>query len=143
MCIRDSAYRIPLQNDATLQIGLQGSIRYLGLDFDDPNVVLTNNNDPSIIENMLSKQYLGNFGVGIYLNYEQFFFGASVPYLFPNDIGFHNDSQIDIAQETPHFYVTAGGMIPINNSISFKPAALAKIVPVSYTHLTLPTICSV
>ena len=121
------AYRIQLEDDATVQIGLQGSIRYLGLDFADPSVVVLQNTDPSILQNTMSKQYLGNFGLGLYLNYQQFYFGASVPYLFPNDIGIDVTNPLG-AKETPHFYVMAGGLIPLSNTVSFKPAVLAKIV---------------
>lgn len=119
------AYRIQLENDATVQIGFQGSIRYLGLDFENQPVL--HSNDPSILENSLSQQYLGNFGVGLYMNYQQFYFGASVPRLFPNDIGLDITSTIG-ATETPHIYVMAGGLIPLSQTLSFKPAALAKIV---------------
>jgi len=124
------AYRVKFSEASTLQVGVQGSIRYLGLDFNDPSVFIIDNNDPSVLDNMVSQKYLGNFGAGLYLNVNQMFFGASVPNFFPNDIGINNLSSSIIAQETPHFYVMGGAVIPIskNGNIALRPSALAKVV---------------
>ncbi len=125
------AYRVKLDDNATVQIGIQGSMRYLGLDFDDPSTFILQNNDPSIIEGGVSQQYLGNFGAGLYLDLGNMFFGASVPYFFPNTIGIDKTS-IDAAVESPHFYISGGALIPLSSSsktsIALRPSALAKIV---------------
>ena len=122
------AYRIQINKETNVQIGLQGSIRYLGINFDDESVVFLHNNDPSINENMLSQNYLANFGAGIYVQVKQLFFGTSVPYLFPNTFGTALDPNILTAEETPHLYVMGGALLPVNKTLSLKPAVLAKIV---------------
>ena len=127
------AYRVQLSDDATVQIGIQGSMRFLGLDFDKPGTFILQNNDPSIA-NGVSRQYFGNFGAGLHLDLGNMFFGASVPYFFPNIIGFDNPSVTSdqIAIESPHFYISGGALIPLTSSsqtsIALRPSALAKIV---------------
>lgn len=123
------AYRIKIDEETTVQVGIQGSMRYLGLDFNKPSVFILENNDPAVIENSLARRYVGNFGTGIYLNVKQAFFGASVPNLFPNTIGI-NRNDPETATELPHFYLMAGALIPVteDQSIALRPSALAKIV---------------
>ena len=124
------AYRIKIDDNTKIQIGIQGSMRYFGLDFNDPSVVILEGNDPSIVDNTLSKKYLGNFGAGVHLEFKQMFFGASVPNFFPNTISLNNSNLPDLAQETPHFYVMGGALIPLSakSNIALRPSALAKIV---------------
>lgn len=124
------AYKIQLEKETSVQIGIQGSMRYLGLDFSDPSVFILQNGDQSILQNSLYDQYVGNFGAGIYLNVKQMFFGASVPNFFPNTIGISNGINLNIAEESPHFYFMAGALVPLSaqNSIALRPSALAKVV---------------
>lgn len=120
------AYRIKIDEDTDVQFGIQGSMRYFGLDF--RNQIIRQSGDPSVLDGAVSKQYLGNFGAGIYVNYKQAFFGASVPNFFPNNIGVNPGS--NGASLSPHFYVMAGAMIPLSSSsdIVLRPSALAKVV---------------
>ena len=124
------AYRVKLDDQTNVQIGIQGSIKYFGIDFSKPSTFILQANDPSILDNDLADKYVGNFGAGIYLNYKTMFFGASVPNFFPNTIGVDNTIP-DAAIETPHFYIMAGGLIPLSKgstNIALRPSALAKIV---------------
>jgi type IX secretion system PorP/SprF family membrane protein len=120
------AYRIQIDEETNVQIGIQGSMRYFGLDF--INQQIRQAGDPSIVDNGINEKYLGNVGAGIYMQVKRMFFGASVPHFFPNTIGVDRTSQFS-AVEVPHFYVTAGALIPLaNEKIALRPSALAKVV---------------
>ena len=120
------AYRIQIDEETNVQLGIHGSMKYFGLDFRNQQIRQTG--DPSIIYNSTDEKYLGNVGAGIYMNVKQMFFGASVPHFFPNTIGVDKTSQFS-AIEVPHFYVMAGALIPLSNkNIALRPSALAKVV---------------
>ncbi len=120
------AYRIKIDEETNLQFGIQGSMRYFGLDF--RNQQIRQNGDPSIVYNTTDEKYLGNVGAGVFMNVKQMFFGASVPNFFPNTIGVDNSTSFS-AVEVPHFYVMAGALIPLSNEkIALRPSALAKVV---------------
>jgi len=120
------AYRIKIDEETNVQIGLHGSMKYFSLDFRNQEIRQTG--DPSVVYNTTDEKYLGNVGAGIYMNFKQMFFGASVPNFFPNTIGVDRTTQYS-AIEVPHFYVMAGALIPLSNdNIALRPSALAKVV---------------
>ena len=121
------SYNIKVNDDTSIRLGLQGSMRYLGLDFDDPAVYVVEDNDPSFSTEMLDK-YTGNFGLGIYLTHKNLYFGLSIPHMFPNEISFNTQNQIIGAEEAPHYYMMAGTLIPLTEQIQLKPSVLFKYV---------------
>ena len=123
------SYNIQINDDTSLRLGLQGNMRSLALDFTDPSVVIRQDGDASILENQSTNNFSGNFGAGVYFSMKQFYFGLSVPYLYPTEIGFNPDPGIlNIAQESPHYYAMIGTMIPAGSTIHIKPSVLAKYV---------------
>jgi type IX secretion system PorP/SprF family membrane protein len=120
------AYRIQIDKETLVQIGIQGSMKYFSLDF--RNQLIRQTGDPSVVYNTTNEKYLGNFGAGIFMNVKQMFFGASVPNFFPNTLGVDKTTSFS-AVEVPHFYVMAGALIPLSNDkIALRPSALAKVV---------------
>ena len=101
-------------------------MRYLGLDFEDPEVIIRQTGDPSL-SNSMEDKYTGNFGMGVYFTYKQFYFGASVPHFFPNEITLNKVNDI-VAQEFAHYYLMAGTLLPLSEKVHFKPAVLMKYV---------------
>lgn len=122
------SYNIAINDNSAVRFGLQGSVRYLGLDFSDPSVEIYQDGDESILYDQELTQFNANFGVGMYVNISHTYFGLSVPHFFPNELGINPNTNIDIAKSASHFYFMAGTMVPINSKIQFKPALLAKYV---------------
>lgn len=126
------SYHVAINEESSVRFGLQGSLRYYGIDFADPSVIVPTPGvlDQSITADKELNQYFGNFGVGIYLNLKNTYLGISVPHFFPNELGINPDvSNVpDIAQSFSHYYFMAGTMVPITDNIQFKPAVLAKYV---------------
>lgn len=122
------SYHIPINDDSAVRFGLQGSVRYHGIDFSDPSVVIREDGDESIIYDQELTQYDGNFGIGLYANIKHTFFGISIPHFFPSELGINPNNVPEIARVFPHLYVMAGTRVPINRNIQFKPSILAKYV---------------
>ncbi len=123
------SYNIQLNKKTSIRFGLQGTMKYLGIDFGDPTVIVQDFGDPSIIEDDFASRYNGNFGAGIYIDYDnQFYFGISAPNIFPNVIGYNTQNNLVVAQEVTHFYAMTGLRLPISNQFHFNPSILAKYV---------------
>ena len=129
------AYRLRLTQELDLRLGLQATIEYTGIKFDDPRVVTVSQNDPSLQDGDFQSRYTGNVGMGMYLTYkDMFYFGASAPQIYPNEIGF-NDFTAITAQMAPHRYLTIGGAIPVSQQLELMPNLMVKWVdhaPLSY-----------
>ncbi|MEO1260122.1 MAG: type IX secretion system membrane protein PorP/SprF [Bacteroidota bacterium] len=122
------SYNLRITQEIDLRIGLQATLEYLGIDFSDPKVVTVSQVDPSLSDGNFEDQYIGNVGVGLYLTYKDlFYFGASSPQLYPNDISF-NDLVSDQAKAFPHRYFNLGAIIPATDDLEIMPNMLIKWV---------------
>ena len=122
------SYNLRITQEIDLRLGLQATLKYLGIDFSDPKVVTVTQVDPSTNNGEFDDKYSGNVGVGLYLTYKDiFYFGASSPQIYPNNLGF-NDSVDKQAKAFPHRYITIGGVVPVNDDIEFMPNMLIKWV---------------
>ncbi len=129
------AYRLRLTQELDLRLGLQATIEYTGIKFDDPRVITVSQNDPSLQHGEFQSKYTGNVGMGLYLTYKDvLYFGVSAPQIYPNEIGFNKFTTIT-AQMAPHRYVTAGAAIPVTEQLELMPNAMVKMVdhaPISF-----------
>ncbi len=122
------SYRIRLTQSLDLRLGLQATVEYLGIKFDDPRVVTVSQNDPSLVNGDFQDKYTGNVGMGMLLTYKDvLYFGASAPRIYPNIIGFNDFTSIT-AQKSPHRYATLGAAIPVTEQIELMPNLLLKWV---------------
>ncbi|MCB0517853.1 MAG: type IX secretion system membrane protein PorP/SprF [Lewinellaceae bacterium] len=122
------SYNLRLTQSLSLRLGLQATIEYFGIDFADPKVVTVSQNDPSLADGDFTSKYAANIGVGMYLTYkDMFYFGASSPQIYPNDIGF-NETTIISAQISPHRYFNLGAVIPVSEQLELMPNLIVKWV---------------
>ncbi len=120
------AYRIPLAK-GNLGIGLQGSVRYRGINFNDPRLVSTTSlSQDNAIEIGFQKKFLPNVGIGAYFNTETFYLGASVPRLIKNNLGF-GEGITPLSKEYLHSYFMGGFIYTINSNLKIQPQTLIKI----------------
>ncbi len=121
------SYDLRVSEDFGLRLGLQGAIKYLGLNFADEKVILTDQGDPSTAMNADMNQYYGNVGVGFFATYKDIYFGASVPGLLPVEIGFNPTSSV-VAEAIPHAYGMLGATFRGSDKVRIRPAMLIKYV---------------
>ena len=122
------SYKLQMSEDVYASFGIQGSIRYFGIDFSDPNFYTVDGQDPSVVENMDTNQYKANFGAGLYLTLKKAYLGISLPNMLANEITFNTQNDIQIAKERPHAYFMGGAVLPVNQSIQLRPAVITKYV---------------
>lgn len=120
------SYNLQVTDEIDLRLGVQASMKYLGMNFADENARILNPGDPSVAEGQMTNQYRGNVGLGAYLSFSDVLYaGISAPYLYSNNISFNNETNRP-AIEQPHYYGMVGGMLLLSDKIELKPALLAK-----------------
>lgn len=123
--VLSSAYRIRMEK-GTLSFGLQGSVENFRADYNsvslDENVNLP---DPAFDQNVNTLHF--NFGTGIYYNSDKFYFGISVPKLYPNRLS-PNISNNDVSKSEMHLFVTTGFLFDLNQDFKLRPSFLLKAV---------------
>lgn len=119
------AYRIKLHNEKEnfLALGLGAGIAQVGLDGGklDPG----NLNDPFITANRQSAMLL-DARAGIYFTTASFFAGFSADNLVAQYMGKQQSPSLAAIVPRPHYYLTAGGLLSLSESISLKPSFLLK-----------------
>lgn len=118
-------YRFPLGN-GTLSLGVQGSGRFLYVDYNDPMVkaIQDIHIDPGVDVTQDNK-FIGNVGAGVYYSTASFYAGLSSPRLMASDIDFEVNN-LFTSREQVHFYFMTGVAIPLDHRISFVPQVMAR-----------------
>jgi type IX secretion system PorP/SprF family membrane protein len=122
------SYNLRLTENLNLRLGMQATLEYLGINFNDSKVVTVSQFDPSLNENEFKDNYIGNVGVGAYLTYKNMFYlGVSAPQLYPNDVGLNDLARLT-AKQAPHRYVNVGAIIPVSEQLDLMPNFMVKWV---------------
>lgn len=123
------SYGIPLTEKLTVRVGLQGSGFFNQIDFTNggDGLTLFGSDDPSVLENMESSQLKGNFGAGILVHSERYYFGLAVPYFLNNELGFNENVNFPALKER-HYYGMLGFLLPVSEKIKLRQAFLGKYV---------------
>lgn len=123
----DYSYSIPLNYDTKLSFGVKGGFNLLDVDFTKLDIY--NPNDPMFHDN-IENRFQPKIGAGIYLNTNKWYVGLSVPnFLETKHFSRSNNSNFQsVAAERMHFYMIAGYVFDISNSVKFKPATMLKAV---------------
>lgn len=115
------AYRIPMNNDATLSFGLQAGLgmynaQYSKLDVYQSDVLFTDD----------IRQARPNFGAGVFYNRTNWYVGFSMPHMI-NNVFARGANLNTIKQDIP-IILTGGYVYTINQMLKIKPNFLFKIV---------------
>lgn len=118
----DVSYSIKVTEDYKLSFGIKTSANLFNLDTSllNPKDI----NDPNLQN--FSNKFTPNFGGGIYLHSDKFYFGVSVPNFLENIK--YNDNSIAVFKERTTFYGIGGYVFNLSPAVKFKPAFLAKVV---------------
>ena len=125
----DFSYTLEFGNNFKLALGLKG-----GATFHDVGLVdleLQDPNDPFFSED-ISNTYF-NFGTGLFLYNDNFYFGASVPNILES---VHLDENgLQYGAEIQHWFLTAGYVFQVSDNVKLKPSGFVKTYfdgPVSF-----------
>lgn len=128
------AYRLPLSDETTLSIGLQGRVEHSRIDWSKTDAL--DQGDNTIPANNRAKTN-PNFGMGAYLSNENFYVGVSIPTLLKTTIyDEENLSGVSINSQRS-YYLMGGGIIRLNQNVKFSPSALLTYNPSSPFEMDL------
>jgi len=117
----DYSYTIDLSAVDRLSFGLKGGF---GLYSGDLSVLDRQELiDPLAVD--LKGEWMPNIGVGIYYHSERGYLGLSAPKLLRQTLTVNGE---ELGTILPHFFLIGGYLLPINQSLLFKPSFLVKAV---------------
>jgi type IX secretion system PorP/SprF family membrane protein len=117
----DLSYTVPTSETFKLSFGIKATANFFNLDVNRLNPF---DDDPSL-QNFNNK-FTPNIGAGVYLHSDKAYVGFSVPNFIESNR--YDDNEVAIFKEKINYYLIAGYVFDLNNSIKFKPAILSKIV---------------
>jgi type IX secretion system PorP/SprF family membrane protein len=120
------AYRIPV-GKGFLNLGLNAGLLHYKTRFAQINPTDPDPSKPSVDAAAL----LPRAGAGAYFSTPKFFAGFSVPNLLAGRyFGSGNQTAGQLAsKQSMHMFTMVGAILPVGNSISFRPSAVLKTVP--------------
>lgn len=124
----DFSYSIQTSEKYKLSFGLKGSANLLNINFDKLNQY--DKNDYSF-ETNIDNKFSPNIGVGVYWHSDVTYVGISAPNLletkhFDKYAGTGANSYL--ANESIHYFLTAGHVFDLSYNVKFKPALMTKLV---------------
>jgi len=123
------SYNIKIDERSSLRIGVHGTMRRLILDFSKQDLVIRERTDESILQGNRSGDYYGNFGFGLYYQYDKFYAGFSIPNAIENNIDLADGIDLDkFAKESRHYYFMTGMTFTATHKIDIQPNLLFKYV---------------
>ncbi|MDI6034843.1 type IX secretion system membrane protein PorP/SprF [Flavobacterium sp. LB2P84] len=117
----DLSYTVPTSETFKLSFGIKATANFFNLDVNRLNPV---DDDPSLHD--FDNKFTPNIGAGVYLHSDKAYIGFSVPNFIESNR--YDDNEVAIFKEKINYYLIAGYVFDLNNSIKFKPAVLSKIV---------------
>lgn len=121
------AYHIRLNSTSKLAFGLRAGLSLYSAQLTD--LKYWDQND-QIFQNNLSNKPVGKFGFGMYWYDASSYVGLSVPTIYAAD-GQLSMNAGDALEHyfTQHYYLHAGKVFPISESIDLKPSTMVKYTP--------------
>lgn len=118
------AYRLKVSEAGRLAFGLGIGLAQYAIDG-----ALLNPNDPTDPSVPITKQsvVVPDIRAGIYYTTDRVYAGFSADNLIGQYMNYTKDPSILIPKKYPHFYLTAGGLVPLSQSILLKPSFLFKV----------------
>jgi type IX secretion system PorP/SprF family membrane protein len=118
------AYIMRVSRNAKLSFGLSAGANMLQANLN--KLTLDQQNDPAFANNINNK-IAPDFGFGVYYSRERFYAGVSIPNLMETNYANNNDGVKLASKDQRHYFLIAGTMLKISNSLSFKPTTLIKV----------------
>lgn len=118
----DLSYTIPVSETSKLSFGLKLSANLFDLDVLKLDPV--DSSDPTLQN--LNNKFSPNIGAGVYWHSDKAYLGLSVPNFIETNN--YNDNDVAIYKEQINYYLIAGVVFDLSDSVKFKPAILTKMV---------------
>ena len=121
----DFSYRLPLDNERDLYLGLKAGGTSIRLHADRLKTY-----GSVLPDQFLTSQssFVPNIGVGLYYKSPTYFVSLSIPRLLSTERFRFDDGQVSRATDRPHFFGSVGGRWALTSNWEFIPSALFSYV---------------
>lgn len=120
------AYHLQLNNAYNLSLGVAAGISRISLDVDA--LTLENQNDPALNAINSDNKIKPDLSLGVWLYGSQFFAGVSAQQILPQKLSFSASPEYNQGKEVPHFFLTAGYKLFLDEEITAIPSVMVKYV---------------
>lgn len=120
------AYHLQLSGTWNLSVGVAAGVSRVGLDINA--LTFEDKTQPDLAVNGIVAQLKPNLGVGVWLYGARFFAGASMQQVIPQKLSFTNDPSYNTGKDRPHFFITAGYKLFLDDEINIIPSVMLKQV---------------
>ncbi len=119
------AYRIHLKN-SFISFGLKAGLNTFKYGWDEIETI-----DPGdeAFAGETDRQYLPNFGLGVFYNTKKFFLGVSVPKLLSKPEGSGNEGSLTSDFNNYNYFITSGYVFTPYENFALKPSVLVRYLP--------------
>lgn len=119
----DYSYRLRLNNEVYLRLGMKGGITNYSHDL--TVYQLDSKNQPDqMFQGEIDQAFMPNIGIGAFLHSKKFYVGLSVPKLIKNE--FKDNENYSSYAEMRHFFLTGAYVFNLSENVKFKPTFLVK-----------------
>ncbi len=126
------AYHLGLTDRINLAVGVAAGVNHINLNTSE--LTLETPFDPAIA-NGNNSQWKPDLSTGIWLYSSNYFFGASVQQLLPENLYFSTNNTYNQSKTVPQYFVTAGVKLFLTEDITLLPSFLIKeIQPTPLTY---------
>ncbi|AWW29970.1 hypothetical protein DN752_07440 [Echinicola strongylocentroti] len=126
------AYRIQVGYDGFLGLGISAGVSDYQIDF---NMLEAVHEDDELIREGVVNVLDPNLNLGLFYHTSNFYAGISAYNVINNKV--FEKQGIGRGYQAFHFYLTAGGLVPLSDNLSFKPSFLVKEVKGAPTNIDL------
>ncbi|MDB4902643.1 MAG: hypothetical protein JWQ63_1924 [Mucilaginibacter sp.] len=126
------AYHLGLAANVNLAVGVQAGASHISLN--TSQITLENPFDPAIT-NGINSQWKPDVGAGIWLYASDYYFGASVQQLLPQNLYFSTNNAYNQSKTVPQYFITGGVKLFLNDDLTLLPTFLIKVInptPLTY-----------
>ncbi|SEM60981.1 type IX secretion system membrane protein, PorP/SprF family [Mucilaginibacter gossypiicola] len=125
------AYHLGLTETLNLAVGVSAGVSHNVIDVS--KLTYVDQNDPTI-NNITGSQWKPDLGIGVWAYSSNYFFGASVQQILPQNLYVTTSTTAVQNKTVPHYFVTGGVKLFVSDDITLMPSALLKfIAPVPVT----------
>lgn len=126
------AYHLGISANANLALGVSAGMNHVSLN--TSMITLENPLDPAI-SNGNNSQWKPDLSIGAWFYSSNYYVGASVQQLLPENLYFSSNNSYNESKTVPHYFLTAGTKLFMTDEITFMPSFLIKVIrplPVTY-----------
>lgn len=121
------AYHLKVNDAYNLSVGIAAGVSRVALDINALTFEDQTRTDPSI-SNGIASQLKPDLSFGVWLYSGRLFAGASVQQILQQKLSFTGDRNYNTGKDLPHYFVTAGYRLYVDDEISATPSIMIKQV---------------